>query len=127
VIVGAGVNLTVPDFPAGAGAISLHTVAESVPSAGTLLESWLRHLDSRLATLEQHGLPGLLNDWRRLAAGLGSAVSVRTPSGLVEGVAADVRDDGALLVNTADGMVAILAGDVRLLQRYPDVPRMHPD
>ena len=123
VIVGAGVNLSVSEFPAGLGGVSLHTVAAATPTARALLDCWLRHLDGRLTTLERHGLPALLGDWRRLAAGLGAPVRVRTPFGLVEGVAEDVRDDGALLVATEDGVVPILAGDVELVQSYPeDVP-----
>ena len=115
-IVGAGVNLTATEFPAGADRVSLHELTDTVPSPRQLLEAWLRALDRELAGLEERGLPALLRDWRRLAAGLGSPVRVRTPSGVVDGLAEDVRDDGSLVVRTRDGTVPILAGDVELVQ-----------
>lgn len=124
VIAGAGVNLTVHKFPAGIDGVSLNTVSGGSPTARALLEAWLRHLDLRLTALEQHGLPSLLTDWRRCAAGLGASVSVRTPSGVVAGIADDVRDDGALLVSSGGGVTAVLAGDVQLVQAYPDAVRM---
>lgn len=124
VIVGAGVNLTVPAFPAGIDGASLDRVSGRAPTARALLEAWLRHLDLRLTALEHHGLPRLLADWRRCAAGLGASVSVRTPSGVVAGIAGGVRDDGALLVSHGGGVTAVLAGDVQLVQAYPDAVRM---
>ena len=125
VIAGAGVNLTVPEFPPGIDGVSLHTVTGSPPAPRALLEAWLRQLDRRVAALEGHGLPTLLGDWRLCAAGLGGPVRVGTPSGLVAGIAEDVRDDGALLVRTDAGVTPVLAGDVQLVQAVPDAVRMH--
>lgn len=125
VIAGAGVNLTVPEFPAGIEGVSLATLTAAAPSPRALLEAWLSRLDGRLTALERDGLPSLLSDWRRSAAGLGAPVSVRTPSGVVEGTAVDVRDDGALLVRSAAGLTPVLAGDVQLLQAAADPVRMH--
>ncbi|MBV8528752.1 MAG: biotin--[acetyl-CoA-carboxylase] ligase [Candidatus Dormibacteraeota bacterium] len=125
VIAGAGVNLTVREFPDGIDGVSLHAVTDTVPAPRALLEAWLRHLDARVTALELNGLPGLLGDWRRYAAGLGAAVSVRTPSGVIEGTAVDVRDDGALLIAGRAGVTPVLAGDVQLVQTYPHTVRMH--
>lgn len=124
VIAGAGVNLTVPEFPPGIDGVSLDTVTAAPPAPRALLEAWLRHLDRRVTALEQHGLVRLLVDWRLRAAGLGGPVRVATPSGLVAGIAEDVRDDGALLVRTAAGVTPVLAGDVQLVQAVPDTARM---
>ena len=125
VIVGAGVNLTVGEFPAGVDGVSLSEVTPAAPAPRVLLECWLSHLDRRVSALQQLGLPSLLTDWRRCAAGLGGPVRVSTPSGLVEGVAQDVRDDGALLVRTDAGVRTVLAGDVQLVQAEPEAVRMH--
>lgn len=124
-IVGAGANLTVSEFPAGAVGVSLNALTDAVPSARRLLEAWLWALDRRLAGLEERGLAALMTDWRRLAAGLGSPVRVRTPSGVVDGVAEDVRDDGSLVVRTRDGVVPVLAGDVELMPADWQARRMH--
>jgi BirA family biotin operon repressor/biotin-[acetyl-CoA-carboxylase] ligase len=123
-IVGVGVNLTVPEFPPGVDAVSLHTLVGHPPEARRLLDAWLSNLDRRTSELDAAGLPVLLAHWRRWAAGLGSPVSVRMPAGSVEGVAEDVRDDGALLVRTAGGVIPVLAGDVHLLPGLPQPPPM---
>ena len=125
VIIGAGVNLTVPQFPPGIDGISLDAVTAAPPAPRALLEAWLRYLDERVTALELHGLPALLSDWRVHAAGLGGAVRVATPSGLVAGIAEDVRDDGALLVRTDAGVTTVLAGDVELVRDIPNAVRMH--
>lgn len=125
VIVGAGVNLTVPEFPPGIDGVSLDTVTGAPPAPRALLEAWLGHLDRRVTALERHGLPRLLSDWRLCAAGLGGSVRVSTPSGAVAGIAEDVRDDGALLVRTDAGVTPVLAGDVQLVQAAPDAVRTH--
>ena len=53
--------------------------------------------------------------WRGRLVTLGQAVTATTSSGVTEGVAEDVDDDGSLLVRTTDGsLVPIEAGDVTL-------------
>ena len=123
-IAGAGVNLTVPSFPAGASGVSLHTVVVVPPRARRLLDAWLVQLDRRSNDLEERGLPALLTEWRRLADGLGAPVCVRTPAGPVEGVAEDLRGDGALLVRTRDGLIPVVAGDVQLIEGLPQAARI---
>ena len=122
-IVGAGVNLTVPAFPAGVPGVSLHRLVARPPERRTLLDAWLRRLDSRTRQLERAGLATLLEEWRRCAAGLGGPVRVALPAGVVEGAATGVRDDGALLVTNTDGVTAVLAGDV-LLQPHDSATTM---
>ena len=115
VIVGAGVNLSVPAFPEGVAGVSLHELGESPPGAESLLDAWLRRLDVRVTALERDGLAALLGDWRLQATGLGGPVRVSTGGRVIAGTAIDVRDDGALLVRTAAGLTPVLAGDVQLL------------
>jgi BirA family biotin operon repressor/biotin-[acetyl-CoA-carboxylase] ligase len=124
VIVGAGVNLTVPEFPAGVDGVSLHRLVQRPPSARALLEIWLLQLFASVARLERVGLPALLVDWRRRAAGLGRPVRVEVAGKSVEGVAVGVRDDGALLLRTAEGIRPVLAGDVHLMERESGTTRM---
>lgn len=125
VIAGAGVNLTVAAFPPGVDGVSLDTVTGVPPAPRALLEAWLRQLDERVSALERHGLPRLLGDWRLCAAGLGGPVRVGTPSGVLAGIAEDVRDDGALLVRTAAGVTPVLAGDVQLVRTVTDAVPTH--
>ena len=111
---GVGVNLRVESFDDGVQGVSLHTLVETPPSAEELLMAWGTQLSNRIAMLEQGGIGALLNDWRRHAVGLGGPVSVGTPTGTLSGVAVDVGDDGALLVESSGETHRFLAGDVHL-------------
>jgi BirA family biotin operon repressor/biotin-[acetyl-CoA-carboxylase] ligase len=114
IALGLGVNLRVGAFPEGAQGISLHELVEHPPDAETLFRSWIDRLWARLVTLERDGLPAIVADWRRVAIGLGQAVTVRSATGAINGVAIDVEDDGALLVRSVDGVHRVLAGDVHI-------------
>ncbi len=114
VALGLGVNLRVERFPNGIEAVSLHSLVASPPAAEQLLMGWGAALGSRIAVLEQGGITALLTDWRRVAVGLGGPVTVHAPSGVVAGVALDVGDDGALLVEASGRTHRFLAGDVHL-------------
>ncbi len=116
-VVGLGLNLTVPGFPAGIAGVSLHRLIPTPPDGDAVLDAWLVALDGCCATLEDGGLPALLPRWRRVAVGLGRAVTVATPGGEVTGVALDIADDGALLVETPSGVQRVVAGDVSVHPR----------
>jgi BirA family biotin operon repressor/biotin-[acetyl-CoA-carboxylase] ligase len=114
VVLGIGVNLRVERFPEALRAVSLHTIAGTAPDAEVLLLAWGDALGVRMAALERGGIAALLGDWRRHAVGLGSSVNVDGPSGTLSGVAVDVAEDGALLVDVAGRLHRLLAGDVHL-------------
>jgi BirA family biotin operon repressor/biotin-[acetyl-CoA-carboxylase] ligase len=111
---GIGVNLTVPGFPDGVEGVSLHTLVARPPEAEALLVAWGRVLEARIDTLERGGIAALLGDWRRCAVGLGGPVTVRGTGGTIDGIAVDVDDDGALLVESSGRLHRFLAGDVHL-------------
>lgn len=57
-----------------------------------------------------------LEEWRARSATLGREVEVRSPAGeAVRGVARAIADDGALVVDTANGPRTIVAGEVGLV------------
>ena len=114
IALGLGVNLSVARFPEGIDAVSLHTLLAAPPSADELLEAWGSALGPRVAMLKQGGIGMLLADWRRVAVGLGGPVTVHTHSGVIEGVALDVAEDGALLVEASGHTHRFLAADVHL-------------
>ncbi len=113
VALGLGVNLTVDSFPADGNAVSLHSLAEP-PGAEVLLRAWSIALASHLAALEEGGIPAIAAAWRTKAVGLGEPVTVHTLSGSFEGIAVDIGDDGALLVESEGAVRRVLAGDVHL-------------
>ena len=114
VALGLGVNLRVESFDDDVQGVSLHTLVATPPGAEELLMAWGAALRTRIAMIEQGGISALLTDWRRHAVGLGGPVSVQAPTGMISGVAVDVDDDGALLVETSGQTHRFLAGDVHL-------------
>jgi BirA family biotin operon repressor/biotin-[acetyl-CoA-carboxylase] ligase len=114
IALGLGVNLRVDRFPDGIEAVSLQTLVAKPPAADELLTAWGDALGVRVATLERGGIGAILGDWRRCAVGLGERVSVQGPAGIVDGMAVDVGDDGALLVEASGQLHRFLAGDVHL-------------
>jgi BirA family transcriptional regulator, biotin operon repressor / biotin---[acetyl-CoA-carboxylase] ligase len=114
IALGIGVNLRVDRFPDGLHAVSLHTVATKSPNPEVLLMTWGEALGARIAALERGGIAALLGDWRRHALGLGGPVTISGPSGILSGIAMDVAEDGALLVDVDGDIHRLLAGDVHL-------------
>jgi BirA family transcriptional regulator, biotin operon repressor / biotin---[acetyl-CoA-carboxylase] ligase len=116
VALGIGLNLRVDRFPAGVAGVSLHSVVDRPPDSEALLVAWADALWHRLASLDRGGISALISDWRRHAIGLGVPVTVSSASGSFGGVAIDVADDGALLVDSGGKVHRVLAGDVHLSQ-----------
>jgi BirA family biotin operon repressor/biotin-[acetyl-CoA-carboxylase] ligase len=114
VALGIGLNLRVEHFPAGVDAVSLHALVEHTPDAEALLLAWGNRLGARIGELQVGGIPAVVAGWRQHSIGLGSAVSVQSSSGTLEGIAVDVADDGALLVASDGEVRRVLAGDVHL-------------
>ncbi len=115
VVIGMGVNLRVPSFPAGVPGISLHEVAEVPPSPLALLAAVLPGLARRLDALEAAGLAALRGEWMQHAAGIGEVVTAVSAAGSVSGVAEGIDDDGALLLRGDAGSARVLAGDVHIV------------
>ena len=86
------------------------------PAAETLLIAWIDALSDRTARLSSAaGSPAIVDDWRHCAVGIARAGDASTrPGGSFEGIAVDVGDDGALLVESAGEVRRVLAGDVHL-------------
>jgi len=112
VVVGVGLNLAMEAFPPGVVGASLHRLAGRAVGWEEALAALLTALGARLRELREGGVPATVAAWRRRAVWLGSAVLVHLPGGQVEGVAADVDDQGALLLDTPSGRTRVLAGDV---------------
>lgn len=78
-----------------------------------LLRALLLALDRRYLALRDAGHDELFADWRSRLATLGQAVTVRTPTGDLRGVAEDVAASGALLLRDEEGRThQVLTGDV---------------
>jgi len=106
VVLGVGINVNQRTFPGLPDATSLASLrGESIDRAALLAQ-----LVAAVEAVDTDSPPSL-DQWRDRSHTLGKRVRV----GSIEGLASDVRDDGALLI---DGQ-AVLAGDVHLLGGSP--------
>jgi BirA family transcriptional regulator, biotin operon repressor / biotin---[acetyl-CoA-carboxylase] ligase len=140
VVVGVGINVTWPALerpsstppaapeapgPTDTGADETAALAEVAGVATALnwlgaavdrvdlLVAFLRRLDHQYAALLADGPGGVVAEWRRRSATLGRRVRVDLGAEDVDGTAADVTDDGHLVVETLEGDRRTLAvGDV---------------
>lgn len=116
VLVGAGINV---NFDPSAHeeiadiATSLRRELGRDADREALLAAYLLHFERIYDAAKAGESPRAR--WRQRLVTLGNDVRATTPSGVIEGRAEDVNDDGALLVRTPAGdLVTIEAGDVTL-------------
>ncbi len=111
-VVGVGVNLisAPPDVEFPATSIASQGYRPSEPAA--LLEAFARHFDAWLRCWRKVGFAPLRAAWLARAVGLGEPIRVRLENATLYGRFADLDHDGALLLDTADGLRRISAGDV---------------
>ncbi len=131
VVVGIGVNANVPRraLPAGAGypVTSLELALGRPVDRGVLVRTLLREFEQRYDELQAGGVLATLRRWREIADTLGRVIRVESaplqpaPDGggqawtVIEGVAVDIDESGALLVKPRDGTPQrIVAGDIAL-------------
>jgi BirA family transcriptional regulator, biotin operon repressor / biotin---[acetyl-CoA-carboxylase] ligase len=105
IVLGIGVNLDEPEDVAGAGAIG--TVDEEV-----LLTAFLRRFRSMIEGSPEE----ILSRWRAVSATLGRRVEATTVGGdTASGVATDLDETGALLIETGGGLVRVAFGEIQHL------------
>ncbi|MGF1598260.1 MAG: biotin--[acetyl-CoA-carboxylase] ligase [Acidimicrobiales bacterium] len=116
VVIGIGLNLRWSGSPPDEVAARSATVAE----LGADLERWdmVRAVLTALDRWYDRALVspvGVVDAYRERCLTLGRRVRLETPGGVVEGTATSVADDGALVVDTADGPRTVTAGDAHHL------------
>ncbi len=115
-IIGVGLNLTLPD----ALEAQIGRPAASAPwlagmERDILAAALLTNLAAAMRAFERGGFGVFCARWNRLHAYQGCAVNIVDRGAIIHnGLAAGVDDSGALLLDTAAGRVAIVAGDVSL-------------
>jgi len=121
VVIGAGINLHVP-----AGLEAGVTADGGLPPAGLdqlpggragrneIAARAASGLHAVLAEFTGSGFEPFAAEWRRLDCLRGRPVRLRAGSELIDGIAAGIGDDGALLLETPGGLRPVLAGEVTL-------------
>ena len=121
VIVGIGINLTADAYPAEIADVAT-SVAEAsgrAPERETLLAALLRALSRWYPLLhEVEGAERIVAAWSsRSSYASGKRVQVANGDEVWQGITRGVEPDGALRVETPDGVKIVRAGDVRLRSR----------
>ena len=124
VVIGIGLNVAHAreDFPEDLRALATSLAIEG---AAVGLEEAAAEVLTRLeplwAELQEGDRGAVMAEWTRWGAHWGQWITVRTPSGPVQGTALRLDDDGALVLRTADGFEqTVLAGDVQSSQEGCD-------
>ncbi|MDQ3965744.1 MAG: biotin--[acetyl-CoA-carboxylase] ligase [Actinomycetota bacterium] len=118
VILGVGLNanldpedLNVPDREVATLRSELGHDVDLVKLLGSLLSN----LDAELERIKDFS--AVLDDWRALNCTLGKPVRVQRFGEVLEGRAADLTPEGALLLETPDGTVELFEGEVEHLRQ----------
>jgi BirA family biotin operon repressor/biotin-[acetyl-CoA-carboxylase] ligase len=118
VIVGCGINVMPAAYPpdVAARATSLERELGRPVDRGMLLAECLANLAARYADLQAGRLADVTSAWRRRAvATFGRRVRGDIGGNVVEGVAEDLDETGALMVRTVEGLARVTAGEVTWL------------
>ena len=116
VILGMGVNLGLASFPPELAhrASSVESELGRPVEPGPVLAAILAALNGILSSIENSGPAPLLATWQALSpSARGASIEWDGPAGAQTGISAGLADDGALLARTANGIVRIIAGEVR--------------
>jgi BirA family biotin operon repressor/biotin-[acetyl-CoA-carboxylase] ligase len=116
VTIGFGVNLAAQPAELERPAISMAALTGAAPDVGSFLEELAAGFERWLDTWRGGGFALVRDAWLQAAHPRGTALSVRTGSGVrLEGAFEGLDTDGALRLRLADGGVHIVhAGDVFL-------------
>lgn len=107
--IGIGLNANARVAGEGFDAVSLCDLIGAPVRRSHLAEAVISDLLQRLSALSD---PAVLDDWRELSETIGCEVQVQHGREVASGLAVDVEDSGALVVQAGDGRrVSVFAGD----------------
>lgn len=76
-----------------------------------LVQRLLEELEREYEIFNRGEFSAILEEWKKLSATIGARVRVITSGRTIDGVAEDLDEDGALLVNTGEKIERIITGD----------------
>ncbi len=120
-VIGIGVNQNCPvsEMPSGLEWPPTSIIDEigKETSIESLLCDIVNEIDSLLKIVETNSsFSAVLEEWRKTSSTLGMPVRVHEDGKFTDGVAIDIGEDGSLLVETHEGLVKVLLGDVHHLR-----------
>jgi BirA family biotin operon repressor/biotin-[acetyl-CoA-carboxylase] ligase len=117
VIIGIGVNQNCPvsEMPPGLEWPTTSVIDElgKETPIETMLCSIVNEMDALLHLVEKNSsFAVVLDEWRKMSSTLGAQVRIHEEETTIDGIAKDIGADGSLIVETKDGIVNIMIGDV---------------
>ncbi len=117
VVIGIGVNISLPPQVSqyiGQAATSLADICPALPERNQLLAAILRELYEVLQDFALLGFAGTHAEWETYHAHRDKQVRLLLPNGQTTGVARGVTDQGALKLETEQGVQIFHAGEISL-------------
>jgi BirA family transcriptional regulator, biotin operon repressor / biotin---[acetyl-CoA-carboxylase] ligase len=111
-VAGVGINLVSAPPDAEYPAISVVGAGCAPPTPGAMLATFVRHFDDWADRWRAKGFGPVREAWRACATALGEPIRVRLETAILQGRFADIDQQGALLLETENGLRHISAGDV---------------
>jgi len=116
VVIGIGLNCSLPDHLAGRidqPAAALDEICRDMPARNRLLAAVLRELADTLRQFEQHGFAAFGDEWERYHIHQDRPIQLRLADGTTtSGIARGVGANGELRLETAQGMRQFNSGEV---------------
>ena len=112
VVIGIGVNLAVKPTNVEYPATSLAEEGFPEPTPPVLLKAFVRHFDPWARRWRAEGFAPVRAAWLARGIGVGEAIRVRLERSTLLGRFLDLDEDGALVLEAADGRRRIAAGEV---------------
>ena len=117
IILGIGINVTTKRSSLPKGATSLFEEGAKDITRAQLLRKLLMELESNYLLFKKRGFAPIVREWQNFSAILGSRVKIISHSEKIEGQAAGIDSEGALILRLDNGFQKkILAGDVELVR-----------
>jgi BirA family biotin operon repressor/biotin-[acetyl-CoA-carboxylase] ligase len=115
-VIGIGINMGIDDSVAAGINRRIASIAWLAElDQNMLMAALLNSLAEALVQFEQEGLPAFASRWNALHAYYGQPVAILDNGEILhEGIAIGVDEIGRFLLDTADGCIAVMAGDVSL-------------
>lgn len=111
-VVGIGINLASAPAASATPATSVAALGRPAPTPDIMLEALAAHFDIWLRRWRSAGFAPVRSAWRSRAYALGRPIRVRLDPAELRGRFRDIDAEGGLLLETADGVRHISAGDV---------------
>jgi len=116
IIIGIGINVNQTYFPEEIKqtATSLSLYAGKQFNRFEVLAAVLERLENLYGDIQKGLLINILDGWKHYCSMFGKEISINQSGQLTKGIAIGLDNDGGLLMQTKNGKIKILAGDVTL-------------